>query len=99
MKIVGCDYHPGHQQVSILDTETGEEREMKLGHADGQAERFYRELEAPTLIGMEAVGNSLWFEQMVERLGAISCGSETRRRSVRRMCASRRRTSGTPGTF
>lgn len=69
MKIIGCDFHPGHQQVSILDTETGEETEMKLGHGDGQAERFYRELEAPALIGMEAVGNSLWFERMVERLG------------------------------
>ena len=27
------------------------------------------ELQAPALIGMEAVGNSLWFEQLVERLG------------------------------
>lgn len=69
MKIVGCDFHPGQQQVSMLDTETGEVREMKLGHADGEAERFYRELEAPALVGMEAVGNSLWFEEMVERLG------------------------------
>ncbi len=69
MKIIGCDFHPGHQQVSILDTETGEEMERKLSHGDGQAERFYRELEAPALIGMEAVGNSLWFERLVERLG------------------------------
>ena len=69
MKIVGCDFHPGHQQVSILDTVTGEETEMKLNHADGAAERFYRELEAPALVGMEAVGNSLWFERVVERLG------------------------------
>ena len=69
MKIVGCDFHPGHQQVSVLDTETGEAGEMKLSHADGEAERFYRELEAPALVGMEAVGNSLWFERLVERLG------------------------------
>jgi transposase len=53
----------------MLDTETGEAREMKLSHADGEAERFYCELEAPALVGMEAVGNSLWFERMVERLG------------------------------
>ncbi len=57
---------------------------MKLGHANGEAERFYGELEAPALVGMEAVGNSLWFEGMVERLG-ISCGSEMRRGSGRRM--------------
>lgn len=69
MKIVGCDFHPGQQQVSMMDTETGEVREMKLSHADGEAERFYGELEAPALIGMEAVGNSLWFERMMERMG------------------------------
>ena len=69
MQIVGCDFHPGYQQVAILDTETGEVREMKLSHGDGQAERFYRELDAPALVGIEAVGNSLWFEQLVERLG------------------------------
>jgi len=69
MKIVGCDYHPGHQQVAVLDTLTGEVGEWKLGHGGGEAERFYRELEAPALIGMEAVGNTLWFERLVERLG------------------------------
>jgi transposase len=38
-------------------------------HGYGEAERFYRQLEAPALIGMEATGNSLWFEQLVESLG------------------------------
>jgi len=38
-------------------------------HADGQAERFYRALEAPALIGMESTGNSLWFERLVKSLG------------------------------
>jgi transposase len=69
MQIVGCDFHPGHQQVCLLDTSTGEVRELKLSHADGQAEQFYGGLSEPALVGMEAVGNSLWFEQLVERLG------------------------------
>lgn len=38
-------------------------------HGDGEAERFYRELAAPALIGMESVGNSLWFERLVTGLG------------------------------
>jgi hypothetical protein len=46
MKIVGCDFRPGHQQIS-MDTVTGEVGELKLGHGDGEAERFYRELESP----------------------------------------------------
>ena len=93
MKIVGCDFHPGHQQVSMLDTETGELREWKLSHGDGQAERFYRELEAPALVGMEAVGNSLWFEQLVERLGHqlwIGDAARIRASYVRRQKTDRR---------
>lgn len=69
MKIVGCDFHPSFQQVAILDLSTGEVRELKLMHATGEAERFYRELKAPVLVGMESMGNSLWFERLMEQLG------------------------------
>ena len=69
MKIVGCDFHPSFQQIAILDTVSGEIEERRLVHKDGAAEQFYGALEAPALIGMEAVGNSLWFEQLVTRLG------------------------------
>jgi hypothetical protein len=58
MMIIGCDFHPSWQQIAWLDTETGETGEQKLVHADGDAERFYRQLPAPALIGMEATGNS-----------------------------------------
>ena len=69
MRIIGCDFHPGSQQVAIFDPETGEIAERRLRHDNGEAERFYRELQAPALIGMEAIGNSLWFERLVEQLG------------------------------
>jgi transposase len=69
MKIVGCDFHPSFQQVAILDISTGEVRELKLMHATGEAERFYRDMEPPVLVGMEAVGNTLWFERLMEQLG------------------------------
>src|SRR6202161_3417729 len=69
MKIVGCDFHPSYQQVAIFNTETGEVEDKKLMHATGEAEKFYRELETPALVGMEATGNSRWFELMVEKLG------------------------------
>jgi transposase len=69
MKIIGCDFHPGFQQVAICDSETGEFQQHKLSHADGQAERFYRELGKPALIGIEATGNSQWFLELVQRLG------------------------------
>jgi transposase len=40
-----------------------------LVHAEGNAEQFYRQLEAPVLIGMEATGNSQWFIELVEDMG------------------------------
>jgi transposase len=69
MKIVGCDFHPSYQQVAVFDPCTGEVQEFMLENGNGEAERFYRQLEAPALIGMEATGNSLWFERLVEGLG------------------------------
>jgi transposase len=69
MMIIGCDFHPSWQQVSWLDTETGESGEQKLVHASGEAKQFYQQLAAPVLIGMEATGNSQWFIELVEDLG------------------------------
>jgi transposase len=67
--IIGCDFHPSWQQVSWMDSETGETDERKLVHASGEARMFYQQLAAPVLIGMEATGNSQWFIEMVEDMG------------------------------
>jgi len=34
MKIIGCDYHPGFQQISFVDMETGEYTECRLAHRE-----------------------------------------------------------------
>jgi transposase len=93
MKIVGCDFHPSFQQIAILDTTTGEIEQRRLGHSDGGAELFYGELKRPALIGMEAVGNSLWFEQLMGRLGHelwIGDAAQIRASYVRRQKTDRR---------
>ncbi len=69
MMIIGCDFHPSWQQVCWLDTETGDTGERKLVHADGDAERFYRSVSGPALIGMEATGNSHWFVDLLAEMG------------------------------
>ncbi len=69
MMIIGCDFHPSWQQVSWLDTETGDCGERRLVHATGDAQLFYQQLTAPVLIGMEATGNSQWFVELIEDLG------------------------------
>src|SRR6266851_2695424 len=69
MMLIGCDYHPSWQQISWLDTATGETGEKKLEHASGEAEKFYRGLPGPALIGMESTGNCQWFVEMATTAG------------------------------
>ena len=69
MRIIGCDYHPSWQQICWVDTETGEAEERKLEHASGEAEKFYRQLGEPALIGMESTGNCQWFVEMATAAG------------------------------
>ena len=69
MRIIGCDFHPSWQQVAWLDAETGETGECKLVNGDGEAERFYRGLAEPALVGVEACGNSQWFLELLQQLG------------------------------
>jgi transposase len=66
MKIKGCDFHPSFQQIAMLDQETGELVEHKLLHTE-QARAFYEELKGPVLVGIEASGNTHWFESLLAR--------------------------------
>ena len=71
MLIIGCDYHPGVQQVAFMDTETGEFGERRLEHGEGEAEKFYRDLQQRGIsvrVGMEATGHARWFERLLEEL-------------------------------
>jgi transposase len=68
MWIIGCDFHPSFQQVAIFDKRSGEWREQRLGHRE-EAERFYRSLEGPVRVGMEACGHYPWFERLLAELG------------------------------
>jgi len=98
MIIVGSDFHPAWQQIAVVDSESGEINEHKLVNGNGEAERFYRRLPVPSLIGIEACGNSQWLIELLQKLGH-ECGSGMQLRSVLAMFASRRRTDATPLTF
>lgn len=70
MIIIGCDYHPGFQQIASVNTETGELEERRLSHC-GEAEQFYRDLQGRGLsvrVGMEASGHGRWFERLLAEL-------------------------------
>jgi transposase len=69
MILIGCDFHPSWQQVCWLDQTTGETAEQKLVHGTDQAEKFYRQIPAPALVGLESTGNCQWFVELVTGLG------------------------------
>jgi transposase len=69
MLIIGCDFHPGFQQVAIFDNRTGEIQERRLQHRQ-EAEQFYRSQAGQQVrVGMEACGHYPWFERLLEELG------------------------------
>ena len=70
MMIIGCDYHPGFQQIAFVNTETGELGEQRLAHRE-KAEQFYCDLRGQGLmvrVGMEASGHARWFERLLSDL-------------------------------
>jgi hypothetical protein len=65
MLIIGCDYHPGFQQIAFVETETGECGERRLTHRE-EAEQFYKALKGQSVrVGMEASGHARWFERLL----------------------------------
>ena len=90
MMIIGVDYHPSFQQIAFVDQATGECGERRLNHSDREAEKFYRELELPSLsvrVGIEATGYSRWFERLLVGLGIevwIGNAAEIKTKRVRK---------------
>lgn len=68
MFIIGCDFHPGFQQLAIFDNQTGEIRYRRVQNPE-EAGEFYGSLKQPALVGMEACGYTQWFERMLGELG------------------------------
>lgn len=69
MLIIGCDFHPGFQQVAVFDKRTGEYEQRRLKHCE-EAEQFYRSLAGQAVrVGMEACGHYPWFERLLEECG------------------------------
>ena len=92
MLIIGCDFHPGFQQVAIFDKRTGEVEEKRLQHRE-EAERFYRALPGPARVGMEACGHYPWFERLLAELGHelwLGDAAQVRASVVRRQKTDRR---------
>src|SRR2546430_16318508 len=94
MKIIGCDFHPSYQQIVMWDKATGEMLERALSHERKEEVRaFYAGLQGPVRVGIEASGQSQWFEQLLAELGHevwIGDAAKIRAASDRRQKTDRR---------
>jgi len=69
MLIIGCDFHTGYQQIAMANDESGELLlERRLDHQGGEAHAFYRNLQGPVRVGIEAAGPIHW--RVADRLTA-----------------------------
>ena len=83
--IVGCDYHPGFQQIAGVDTETGEVQERRLEHRE-EAEKFYRNLAAQgagVRVGMEGENDAVFLLSIVAHISATGVGVYVRQNKER----------------
>jgi Transposase/Transposase DDE domain len=69
MRIIGCDLHARQQTLAMLDTTTGEVREVTLQHEGDNVREFYSSLPGPVRVGIEATGSMQWFVNLMEELG------------------------------
>jgi len=69
MIIIGCDFHTRYQQIAMMDQATGELSERRLEHESGEAQAFYRGLQKPVRVGIEATGPIQWFQSLLAELG------------------------------
>jgi transposase len=70
MLIIGCDFHTRYQQIAMANEETGELLlERRLENENGEAEVFYRSLQKPVRVGIEATGPIHWFVRLLAELG------------------------------
>jgi transposase len=94
MKIIGCDFHPSFQQVAMREVGSEQIVRQRLEHASGEAERFYRSLRGEKVkVGIEACGNTRWFERLLAELGfelVIGDAARIRAAEVRKQKTDRR---------
>jgi transposase len=82
---IGVDFHARQQTICSLKTNEGVISTHNLKHQDKDELRaFYQQFSGRVIVGLEASGYSLWFEQLLEELGHevwLGDATEIRRRA------------------
>ncbi len=93
MKIIGCDFHPSSNRSRCSTATRASCRNLVWSTRDEMRAGSIKQLQGPVRVGMEAVGNSQWFEQMLAEMGHelwIGDAAQIRRLVVRRQKTDRR---------
>lgn len=90
---VAVDFHARQQTLSYCDLADGEIHGTTLGHQHDEVRAFYAQFTGEVIVGLEASGYSVWFEQMLAELGHtvwLGNPAEIRRKAPRRQKNDRR---------
>jgi len=85
--LIRCDFHTRYQQIAMMDEATGELTERQLDHESGEAQAFYRDLQGPVRVGIEATGPIHWLERLLAELDHelwVGAAARTRASEVRK---------------
>jgi transposase len=67
---IGVDLHARQQTVAYCDEETGEVNSVTLHHERDDVQGFYQQFAGrEVIVGVEAIGFTLWFERLMLQLG------------------------------
>jgi transposase len=66
---IGVDFHPHQQTAAWCDKETGEVKTMDLVNDPEKVREFYTSLPEEAIVGIEASGRAVWFEEMLFETG------------------------------
>jgi transposase len=89
----GVDFHARQQTVAYCSPADGELIIKQLDHQKDDLRAFYSQFSGQVVVGLEAIGYSLWFEELIESLGhqvRVGHSSDIRRFAKRRQKNDRR---------
>lgn len=66
---IGVDFHPHQQTLAWCDTQTGETETVDLAHDLEKVREYYSKFREPAIVGVEASGRAVWFEEMLFERG------------------------------
>jgi transposase len=90
---IGTDLHARQQTVAFMDTADGEVKRRELFHQKDDVPAFYRHFSGDVIVGVEASGDTGWFEELIEDCGhtlLVGDATEIRRLARRRQKNDRR---------